>query len=340
VGTVEETTDRPSVSTTWHWPGEFNPTALGGVEATASGPGGPVTISVEGQEEPQPGESLDLSPGTYTLIVSAEGYESARLAREVLPGVTTVLDVELAPLLPSEVRTTVAESLVRITYTAGGQEVCRNGFLAAPDGLVLTSLGAVRNVASLRVFTFGDRETFANVPVVASDPEKNLAVLQINTERATTPSTALTASEGQYAWSVYYPGCVSLTSARTRLGNWPTPPAAPVQVAFPLPADAVGAPLIDRTGSFLGFISDPTTVLPLPLTEDLLNQARLNISPDPMEREQLPPQTQKGFPWKWVTAGAAAVGVAAALTLGGGGGGSNGPDPTTGNIKIIWPTGG
>ncbi len=346
VGAVEEAAEGPS-TTTWRWPQAFDLTAPGSVEVSAPGQPASVTVAVEGEEPAEPSGSVSLPPGTYTLVVSAEGYEPARVVREILPSVTTVLEVELAPTLTSDVRIAVAENLVRVTYTIGGQEVCRNGLLSGPDGLVVTSLTSVQSGAPLRVSAVGDREVFSNAPVLTTDPGLGLAVLQLASGEAAPLPAALSLSGGEYAWSVYYPGCADLTSSRTRLGDWPPPVSSSGDLALPLPADAVGAPLVDRSGSLLGLVTGPTTFVPVARTDDLLAQARQDLAARVEQARETvtPAQISTGgkFPWKWVGAGLGVAGVAVALSSGGGGGGNGGGgggEPTTGSIKIIWSGGG
>ena len=71
---------------------------------------------VEGVGLLGPGGSAPVAPGSYAVSVSAPGYDSVRVTREVVPGVTTVLDFRLRsalarvapPLQPPPTRTTAA----------------------------------------------------------------------------------------------------------------------------------------------------------------------------------------------------------------------------------------
>lgn len=343
VGAAEDS-DSASVRTSWRWPGEYDGTLDGILEATASDPGWPVRLAVEGGEPAEASGSLRLPPGTYTVEVSAEGHEPAHVVREVLPGITTVLDVDLASLLPPEVLDGVAERMVRISHTLGGQQVCNSGFLAGPNGLVLTALGVAEGRQPLSVATFDNQELFENVPVVVTDSVRGLALLKLGTDRGGTLPTTSRASSGQYAWSVHFPGCAELTSVRTKLGDWQDPPTSSSQPILSIPDAALGGALIDRDGSLLGLVTGPTTVVPLALTHDVIAQATQSSAD--REEQDIASQISPGgkFPWKWVGIGAAAVGAGiAASQLGGGGGGggtNNPPQPTTGGIIITFPSGG
>ncbi len=63
---------------------------------------GPVRVNalVEGVGPLTVGQNRPLPPASYTIVASAEGYYPARVVREVLPGITTVLDFRLRPLPP------------------------------------------------------------------------------------------------------------------------------------------------------------------------------------------------------------------------------------------------
>jgi hypothetical protein len=330
-----------STSTTWEWPQEFEIDSEGSVQATGPSHVGPVLVALEGTDPEEAGGSVSLSPGTHSLVLFAEGFEPANVIREVLPGVTTVLNPELIPVLPPEVRTAVAEKLVRITFSQGGRDVCRNGFLAGYEGFVLTSLSAVENVASLRVDAFNIQESFPEVPILATDTVRNLAVLQIPTDRGLSIPAASTATADQFVWAVHFPGCSDLTSTRTRLATWPTSPTSMAQVAIPLPADAAGSPLVNREGSLLGLVSNPEDIVPLILTQDVLDRARQQAAAQRAgQRISQESDSGGGVPWKWVGvgAGAAAAGVVFALTQGGSE--EKPPPPTRGAIRIHWPSGG
>jgi Trypsin-like peptidase domain len=330
-----------TVPTTWRWPSRFDATLRGSVEASAAGRGVPLTVTVEGAGDLPAGGGLSLVPGTYTLVASADGYESTRTTREVLPGVATIVNFDLAPLLPSAIETSVASSLVRIRFANGADQVCRNGMLAGDDGLVLTTFGAVRGASGLRVEAFNGEETFNDVEVVATDANLDLAVLRLTTQRAQAMTAAPRIDAGQYAWAVHFAGCGAPTTDRIRIPQWPATPRAAVAFAPVVPADAAGAPLVDRSGLFIGLVSGPGSVIPAALTQGILDRARRPIVAAPpiaAETEQLGPPRKK-FPWIWVGAGVAAAGLGVALASGSGGGGGTDttPKPTTGGIIITFP---
>jgi len=320
---------RDAVPTSWRWPARFAAAAAGMVQIESAGQGS-IVLRVEGRSDLPSGASVTLPPGTYTLVASAEGYEEARVTREVLPGAATVLALELTPRLLPETQADVAAKLVRITWMEGGQQICRNGYIAGADGLVLTSLAFVRGRSGLQVTAFDGQETFRDVRVVGTDVERNLAVLRLNTTRAQELPAATRVSSGTYAWAVHFDGCGSSASERTRLANWPSSPTSAVALAPALGPSTVGAPLVDHSGFLIGLVTSAESVTPAALTQAVVEQAR---------RSAVAVQVQRrgGLPWIWIGAGVAAAGLTAAL-VGGGGGGSNGPaSPTTGGITITIP---
>lgn len=107
--------DDAAVRTEWRWPARFDVASRGTVEVTSVVPSVPLSVMVQGIGIVEPGSVLDVSPGTYELVASAEGYESTRLTREVLPGVATIVAFDLAPALSSQVRGIASGRLVRIT---------------------------------------------------------------------------------------------------------------------------------------------------------------------------------------------------------------------------------
>jgi hypothetical protein len=325
--------DSPDVSTRWRWPEGFDASASGSLEVATAEPSVPLTVSVEGRGTVEPGGTLALAPATYQITAEAPGYETLRVTREILPGATTVLEFDLAPELSPDTRGQVAPALVSIRYLQGGQQVCANGLMARPGGLVLTAGSALGQNTGLSVVT--PTGTYRDVSVTATDAGLDLAVLRVNASEQPTLPSASGVTDEAHAWSLYRVGCGEATSAHTRLTGWRAPPAGPVGLSPALPAGAAGSPLFDRTGALIGLVTGGERVAPISLARDLLARAAQDV---------VAAQAGGGgggLPWVWIGAGAAAVGVAAAVLGGGGGGGGGGtPAPTTGSITVTFPGGG
>ncbi|MBI1723434.1 MAG: hypothetical protein HYR48_05965, partial [Gemmatimonadetes bacterium] len=79
-----------------------------------------------------PDERMTLAAGIHTIRVSADGHRPVRLAREVLPGVTTVIRVRLqrpgaAPAVPAATASTPAANVAGPMLSAGGAATCSAG---------------------------------------------------------------------------------------------------------------------------------------------------------------------------------------------------------------------
>lgn len=85
-------------ATTWLWPSQTGE-KVGHMQIAASAVTVPVKLDVRGVGPIGAGGSVPLSPGSYQITASAPGYDSVRVTREVIPGVTTVLDFRLRSAL-------------------------------------------------------------------------------------------------------------------------------------------------------------------------------------------------------------------------------------------------
>ena len=317
------------VATSWRWPNAFNLSATGTIEAVSSDPTVQFSVDVAGRGSFQGGSSLSLQPGSYELNASAEGFEPVRLTREVLPGVGTVLEFDLKPLLAAGVEASVSTSLVLIRAGLGGSAICTNGLIARPGGLVLTTLSALPATQGLEVVA-NSGQVYPGVSVATSDQARDLAVLRLEGSAMSPQPNAPSASNRPYAWSVYHPQCGAATSTRTRLAD-----GIGASLAPPLPADARGAPLVDRNGALMGIVMGPALFAPLALADAILAQAAA-----PVVATVEPPQVEVrrgGFPIGWVGAGTALAGLGAFLLTRGDEVGGDKVGGGTGTIVITIP---
>jgi hypothetical protein len=79
--------------TTWRWPTPVTTTARDG-KLQLTSPTAEVRFDVPGFGAVPQGGSLSLAPKSY-VVIAASADDSARVTREVLPGVTTVIDFRL-----------------------------------------------------------------------------------------------------------------------------------------------------------------------------------------------------------------------------------------------------
>ncbi|MFQ6047269.1 MAG: PEGA domain-containing protein [Gemmatimonadales bacterium] len=96
-----EVSDTQHVFMAWEWPTDASPNQPGAIRIEP----GDVTVNgrVEGGDFLVAGVARTLPPGSSTVSAAAAGYLPARVAVEVLPGVTTALHFRLEPVLAGEV---------------------------------------------------------------------------------------------------------------------------------------------------------------------------------------------------------------------------------------------
>jgi len=88
-----------TAATTWLWPAQETGERVGRIQVAAAAMGVPVRVEVKGVGPIGVGGSIPLSPGSYQISASAAGDDSMQVTREVLPGVTTVLEFRLRSAL-------------------------------------------------------------------------------------------------------------------------------------------------------------------------------------------------------------------------------------------------
>jgi hypothetical protein len=85
-------------ATTWLWPAQTSGEQVGRLQVAAAGQV-PVRVEVRGVGPIGAGGSIPLNPGSYQ-VSAGSGSDNVRVTREVLPGVTTVLEFRFRPALP------------------------------------------------------------------------------------------------------------------------------------------------------------------------------------------------------------------------------------------------
>lgn len=77
-------------TTTWLWSGQEATSTQGRIQIAATS--APLRVEVRGIGVVGPGGTVPLSAGSYEIGVTAAGFDSVHVTREVLPGVTTVVE--------------------------------------------------------------------------------------------------------------------------------------------------------------------------------------------------------------------------------------------------------
>jgi hypothetical protein len=301
--------------TTWQWVAPGAGAGRGVLRVASPGMSQPVRVLVQGAGIIQSGGSLTLASGTYDLQVAAEGYLTAQVRREVLPGVTTIASFNLtpvgavaaqptqqpaaqpppqpavtppprivppAPMIPAPAtlteteRVAVQRQLDLLTVSRfGAQTACATSAFVGRSGLLLTTYKAIRGADRVQVELPGGRQFADEVRVTAYDVGADLAVLQIPTIRGDSLVVAASASGGQTVWGFGFAMCTAMAPRDVQLSVGNATPAS-----LDLADSAVTGtgPLINADGALVGFATGPRTAVSGARISDLLDQARRNAA--------------------------------------------------------------
>jgi hypothetical protein len=86
--------------TDWLWPGSAEDETAGRLQVNSPLPS--LRAQIVGAGLVTGGETVTLSAGSYEITASASGHDSLRVTREVLPGVTTVVELRLRTTLAGD----------------------------------------------------------------------------------------------------------------------------------------------------------------------------------------------------------------------------------------------
>lgn len=311
-GGIEDTLGEDAAVTSWEWPADFQVGTPGTLVVESMDPGVALTVSV-GAATADADAPVTLATGTYEILVTAAGHDEARVRREVLPGVSTRVAVELAPVLTDLTAESVGSRVLQLRYLANGQLQCSNAVPLA-NGLALGSLSAIASAARLDVVS--PNRLFEDVEIIESDASTDLAVLRLDGDPSP-QDIATSVLLPSYAWSVFRTGCDGpLGSQRVRR------PQAGVAAVPGLPGGAIGSPVVDAEGRVVAMVVGDGRLASVESAEALV-QTAIGRSRD------------GGFPFVWVTVGVAAAAGAAVYFLKGK---SPTPQPNTGGIIIVIPS--
>jgi hypothetical protein len=282
--------------TTWQWvaPGAGNDRGMLRIESP--GMAAPVRALVQGSLI-ESGRTLTLSPGTYEIQAAAEGYLTAQVRRDVLPGVTTVLSFNLTPVgapavappvvvapppriappapvtptLSEATRLSVQRQMSPITVSRfGAGAACGTAAFVGRSGLLLTSYQTIRGAERVEIEQAGGRRLSDEVRVAAYDVGADLAVLQIPTIRGDSLTVAASVAAGP-AWGFGYSSC---TTPRDAEVNVATVGAADVGLADSL-GTGIG-PLLNATGAIVGYATGGRSAASASRVSQVVEQARRN----------------------------------------------------------------
>jgi hypothetical protein len=265
--------------TTWLWSAPGAPAGQGRLQVSSARMTAAVNAVVQGPGLVQSGQAVNAAPGTYGIQAAADGYLPTQLTREVLPGVTTMIEFNLTPvsagILAANVRTAAFGQLVGLSVGRFGSDtVCATGAFVGSAGLVLTSYVAIRGADRVSA-TVGVRRFADEIRVLAWDVARNVAVLQIPVTRTDSLALASQVTPGQFVWGLGFPSCQAPSETRARLG-------AAVQPRLEL-ADSIretehAGPLINSDGRIAGLLTGTRSAAPTSDIQAVLDAARRQVS--------------------------------------------------------------
>lgn len=269
------------IDTGWRWPTPDSRETGGSLMLSAPQSLGEVTIRIDGEERLTPGEPLGLATGSYGIEIEAREEPIVAITREILPGVTTVID--LSPLgdalvLSDSVRASSLRALARLTVTRLDEEAdCRAALAVSGEGLFLTTYRAIRGAETLEV-VLADGRRVDDVRVAAYAVNDDLAVL--HTTGATGPSLELAddADAAGFAWGLGFPGCGAASVTPVRIASRVEGAGGDLMLAAPLGIGDQGVPLIDASGSVLALAAGPDRAIPITRARALLARAESNVA--------------------------------------------------------------
>lgn len=278
-GAVRVSAGDPVSQTTYRWEAPGVPAGQGRLQVVSPRMTAPVNALAQGAGVVQTGQAITVAAGTYEIQGAADGYLPAQLTREVLPGVTTVIDFNLSPVsaavLSSGVRTAAYRQLVPLTVRRfQSDSTCATGALVSGSGLVLTSYAAIRGAERLSA-AVGTQRYGDEIRVLAWDPARNLAVLQLPVIRADSLPLAGQVAPGQFVWALGFANCQTALDARSRVGTTLQPA---LELADSLRDVEHMGPLITSDGAVVGVLTGTRAAAPLPDVRVLVDSARRQIA--------------------------------------------------------------
>ncbi len=266
--------------TTWQWAAPGAPAGQGRLQVVSPRMTAPVTLAQGAALVVQSGQTVTSAAGTYDMQAAADGYLPTQLTREVLPGVTTVIEFNLSPasaaVLASNVRAAAYRQLIPLTVRRfQGDSTCATGAFVSGSGLVVTSYAAIRGADRISA-TVGSQRYGDEIRVLAWDPARNLAVLQVPVTRTDSLPLASQVGPGQFVWGLGFANnCQSALDTRSRLGTTLQPA---MELADSIRDAEHTGPLITSDGAVAGVLTSSRTAAPLADVRAMLDSARRQIA--------------------------------------------------------------
>ncbi len=277
-------------TTRFQWPAGISTDTMGWFRTPTATLPVPVRVLVEGVGLLGANQNLALKPGTYNIQALADGYVTARIAREILPGTTTIMQFALRSTAIAAADTTLAggtrsraeQQVVRLTaHRFGSENSCGAAAFVSKDGLVLTTYQAIRGAEALDAEFADGAPVRTGITVAAYDVRRNIAVLKLPVTRTDSLVPSQDVADGDFAWGLGFTGCQTAAIARVRIGSWTDRPTGILQLSDSLTIPAQGGPLINKAGSVVGLSAAERSAVPGLHAADVIAQARRNLAARP-----------------------------------------------------------
>lgn len=262
--------------TTWRWAARNATDPNGRIMLGTSPMPVPVSVRVLGGGLIS-ASGLSLPPGTYEIEAGAPGYLPARLSREVLPGVTTVLTFSLtsaavaSDVIADAAKARAFQHVVPLTVRRfSSAPSCAAGTYVGGD-LVLTTYSAIRGADT--VVIAGSPQALR---VLAYNAAADQVILQAPAPRPDSMAPSAVIADGMTAWGVRLADCRTPTETRVRVTEWSDRPRGALQLSAAPAGAVIGTPLFDVDGRLAGVWSGGTTGVAGPVAAALMDQARRN----------------------------------------------------------------
>ncbi len=277
--------------TTWIWPNLGSREVSGVLRVGPSLLSVPVDVNIGGRGSINSGGDMTLQPGTYSMQVVAEGYHGIDVTREVLPGVTSVLNFNLQPVivapevearvdvLPENVDANTRNQLAFFSVTRFRTDpTCGTGVFAGPDGLLLTTYAAIRGAEALELELADGTSISDDVRVAAWDTERNVAVLKLPISSTDFIPLESEVGDSVWTWAFSHPGCGAAATERLQVVSWRDRPDGLLLLSDSLEHGEQGGPLIVQSGAVIGLALGDLEAVPADRVAQTLETARRNVT--------------------------------------------------------------
>lgn len=252
------------------------------VERAGDGQARELQLSIDNIGTVALGNPRRLAAGSYRMVARATGIADAAVTTEVLPGVTTVVTLALAPsvvaagvLEPARERVVLA-NVARIDAAAGGEPSCGTGAFVGAQRLLMTRYRTIRGAEQLSVHVSGGRLGTDGVGIAGYDVNADLALLAVPSGSGEALQLGGSVSTGDNLWAVRYTNCgatPTLSSVHVAAVN-----GNAVSFTGGALGDNETGVLVDMNGAVVGLVTGATSARALGAAQALVEAGAQNAA--------------------------------------------------------------